>query len=336
MRTLHAVVGLMSLVLLASGCPKKGPETKAEKKQTAPEKPGGLPADSEYASGNVPAVVMEVQTRLDVDMVPEGKVDEEVKKAQAASVTTQTMTVSDQRGKLVFTTEDFYVPKGTELRYNPASRKYVLADAAKKQYWAMTGGEIGNLLEGGPSMTRSHYDIKISDTQDKETIAGYEAHRSDALLSFDWAIKTRSGEKKGKVKVKLAIWHSGDARLKETWGDTMVDFLTVPFQDEGGQKVVGALKSKLKFPLKWAMEVENEGQGREKGDQPPRLVTVAQKLDIKDMPRAELASPPAGFEVATGPYEFGEGGQTAKEELLGKLPARKGAPPEGVPPPAKK
>lgn len=332
MKTLHTVVSLMSLALLVCGCPKKAPETRGDKKQAAPEKPGALPADSEYASGTTPAVVMEVQTRLDVDIAPEGQVDEEVKKAQAASVTTQTMTVSEQRGKLVFTTEDFYVPKGTELRYSPASKRYVLADAAKKQYWAMTGSEIGNLLEGGPSMTRSHYDIKISDAQEKETIAGYEAQKSDALLSFDWAVKTKSGEKKGKVKVKLAIWHSGDARLKESWGDTMVDFLTVPFQDEGGQNIVGELKSKIRFPLKWVMEVDNEGQPREKGDQAPRLVTVAQKVEIKNVPRSELASPPAGFAPASGPYEFGEGGQTAKEELLGKLPARKGAPPESAPP----
>jgi len=341
MKTLHVLAALLSLAVLAAGCPKKGEETKDEKKQVVqkPAKelaPGALPADTEYASGNVSALAMEVQTKLDVAMTAGDKADGELKKAQEASVTTQTMTVSDDRGKLVFTTPDFYVPMGTELRYNPARKKYVLADPSKKQYWSMSGSEIGNLLEGGPAMTRTNYEIKITDTTEKETVAGYDAVKSDALLGFDWTVKTKTGEKKGKVKVKLAIWHSADAKLKEAWGDMMVDFLTVPFQDEGGQKVVAELKSKIKFPLKWAMEVENGGQAKEKGDQAPKLVTTAQKVDIKDVPKAELASPPAGLEPAVGPYEFGQGGQTAKDELLGKLPAKKGEPPKDVKAPEEK
>ena len=185
-------------------------------------------------------------------------------------------------------------------------------------------------------MTRANYDIKITEGDEKETLAGFEAKKSDAVLTFDWAVKTKSGEKKGKVTVKLAIWHTADAKLKESWGDMMIDFLTVPFQDEAGQKVVSELKSKIKFPLKWAMEVDNEGQAKDKSDKPPRLVTAAQKVDITEVPRSELASPPTGIEPATGPYEFGQGGQTAKEELLGKLPARQGTPPKDVPPPQEK
>jgi hypothetical protein len=349
MKTLHVLVAMVSLALLVTGCPKK--EDPAAKKEdpiktepgkTEPGKkeqpaPGALAADADYASGNISAAVMEVQTKLDVaNMGPEGTPGEDVKKAQEGSVTSQVLTVSDARGKMLFDTPDFYVPKGTELRYNPAHKKYVLADPAKKQYWAMTGSEIGNLLEGGPSMTRSNYTIAVKATEDKETIAGFETVKSDVELGFDWTVKTKSGEKKGKVKVKLAIWHSADAKLKEPWGKMMVDFLTVPFQDDAGQKVVDELKSKVKFPVKWAMEVMNEGQAKEKGESHPKLVTVAQKLEVKDVAKADLAAPPAGFAAATGPYEFGEGGQTAKDDLLGKIPAKKGTPPKDVKAPEEK
>jgi hypothetical protein len=343
MKTLPVLGAMVFLALLGTGCPKKPTaELKKDEKSTAKsdEKKGAvgaLPADTEYVSGNIQAAAMDVQTKLDVpSLVPEGEADEAVKKAREGSVTTQTLVVSESRGKMIFTTEDFYVPKGTELRYNPAHKKYVLSDQAKKQYWAMTGSELGNLLEGGPSMSRSNYAIAIKDSDEKETIAGFETKRSDAEMGFDWSVKTKSGEKKGKVKVKLSIWHSADARLKAAWGKMMVDFLTVPFQDENGKKVVEELKGKIKFPVKWSMEVINEGQAKEKGESHPKLVTVAQKLEIKDLPKAELASPPAGFGPAGGPYEFGEGGQTAKEELLSKIPAKKGEPPKEVQPPEEK
>jgi len=331
---------LAAVLLLVAGCPKK-PEQKPEPKEpiTEPGKkpepaPGALAPDKEYASGKAQVAKLEVETRVDVpNMGPEGKVDDDVKTAQANSVIAQTMVVSDERGKMVFATDNFYVPRGTELRYNPQLKKYVLTDPGKKAYWAMTGAEIGNLLEGGPTMRRTGYAIKITDSQDKETIAGVEAVRSDALLSFNWAVTTKSGEKKGTTKVKLAIWHSADAKLKEGWGKMMVDFLTVPFQDAEGQKVVDELKSKIKFPVKWSMEVDNEGQTRDKEDVNPKLLTVAKTLDVVEMDRSALAAPPQGFASATGPYEFGSGGQTVSEDLLGKIPAKKGAPPKNVEPP---
>jgi hypothetical protein len=343
------LVALVSLAILVTGCPKDtkkpveppkdpvakpgpGPGPKTPPKPV--QGPGALEADKDYAAGKVQAAVLEMQMKLDIpNMGPEGKVGDEVKKAQEGSVLTQNMTVSDDRGKMVFTTADFYIPQGTELRYNPAHKKYVLADPGKKTYWAMTGAEIGNLLEGGPAMKRTDYSITVTETKDKETIAGVEAIKSDAEIGFKWAVKTKTGEKKGTVKVKLAIWHSADEKLKAPWGKMMVDFLTVPFQDENGQKVVDELKSKVKFPVKWVMEVINEGQAKEKDEAHPKMVTVAQKLELKEIDKAELASPPAQFAAATGPYEFGEGGQTAGEDILSKIPAKPGKPPKDVEPP---
>lgn len=347
------LVALVSLTLLVTGCPKdtkkplgdqpKDPVVKSGPgpgpgPKTAPTQgPGALAVDKDYAGGKIQAAVLEMQMKLDIpNMGPEGKVGEEVKKAQAAAVLTQNMVVSDDRGKMIFTTDNFYITKGTELRYNPAHKKYVLSDPGKKTYWAMTGAEIGNLLEGGPAMKRTDYTISVTETKDKETIAGVEAIKSDAEIGFKWTVKTNSGEKKGTVKVKLAIWHSADEKLKAPWGKMMVDFLTVPFQDESGQKVVDELKSKVKFPVKWVMEVNNEGQAKEKGEPLPKMVTVAQKLEVKEIDKAELASPPAGFAAATGPYEFGEGGQTASEAILSKIPAKPGEPPKDVEAPGEK
>ncbi|MCC6751711.1 MAG: hypothetical protein IT371_28925 [Deltaproteobacteria bacterium] len=346
MRTMHVVAVAFGLALLGPGCKKdepkpEEPKTDPKAAKEPPKKPeepaggpGALATDTAFAAGNVPAASLTLKTKLDIPGFG-GKGEGDVKKAQEGSVMTQSMVVADERGKLTFTTEDGFIPKGTELRYNPATKKYVLSDPGKKTYWALAGAEVGNLLEGGPSVTRSAYTITLKDGKDKAKVAGMETVQTDAVLGFDWKVKSKDGEKSGKVKVNLTIWHAADAKLKEAWGKLMVDFLTLPFQDAEGQKVVDQLKAKVKFPLKWSMEIVNEGGAKEKGEAHPKLVTEAQTVDVKEVAKSELATPPAGFNPATGPYEFGQGGQTAKEDLLAKLPAKKGTPPKDVQPPPK-
>lgn len=307
----------------------KGPGT------TAKATPGGLPADKDYASGNTKGVAMALEMKLEVpglDKGPKGGAD--LKAAQAGSVFKQAMHVDDKRGRMVFQTKDSYIPEGTELRYDPSKKKYVLADPAKKKYWVMTGSELGNLLEGGPGMSRTGYKIEVTDGKKKEKVAGVEASLSKAKITFDWKVKAKGGEKTGKITVNLDIWHSADKKFKPEWGDMMIDFLTVPFQDSDGQKVVDELKKKINFPVKWAMEVINEGGTRSKEPaKAPKMVTTATSVEVKDLPKADLAYPPAGYAAADGPYQFGKGGQTADKDVLGKIPAKKGKPPKDHKPP---
>lgn len=335
MRRLHALPAVAVLVILcfAMGCknpPKKDPPPKSgpdPKEQPKPKpKPPPLPADGEYASGKVQAAVMDVLTTLDVPGLLGG--------GKKASTESQTLTVTDDRGKMVFTTADLYVPKGTELRYNPAHKKYVLADPGKKLYWALTGAEVGSLLEGGPKTVRTNYTIEVKEVPGKgKTIAGVKVKRSDAQIGFEWSAPTKDGQKTGKLKVKLSIWHSEDKKLKAPWGKMMMDFLTVPFQGTGGQVVINKLKETITFPVKWSMEVLNASK---KGAKPFKMVTVAQKLEVKEIPKADLASPPAGFAASADRYnEWGEGGQTVSEEILGKIPAKKGKAPGKKTEPAK-
>ena len=61
---------------------------------------------------------------------------------------------------------------------------------------------------------------------------------------------------------------------------------------------------------------------------PPTLVTTVTALAVADIPRAELAVPPLGFTAATGPFQFGEDGQTLSEDALAKLPPEPGEAPK--------
>lgn len=341
MRRFFVVPVALSLALAVTGCPqkKKDPakgkakvtDKKTDVKKTAPPpkkaNPNALPADTAWTSGNTKGAALELETKLDVPgLKGEGK------KGAADTAMTQTMWVTEGRGRVIFTTAKSYIPENTELRYNDATKKYVLADPAKKNYWAMTGSQLGNTLEGGPELKRSNYNVTVTDTKDKAKIAGFDAIKSDCVISFDYSVKMKSGEKSGKVTVNLAIWHSADAKLADAWGDTMLALLAIPFQDAEGQKVVDELKKKIKFPVKWAMEFKQEGDKQEKGEAFPKLVTAATKIEVKDLEKSGFAWPPAGFEPAAGPYTFGEGGQTATEDDLKKLPAKEGTPPKNVEP----
>lgn len=340
------MASLALLCIFCAGCKKKTPPAAGEPavepksvpqpKAAAAPRAGALPADKEYAEGQVSAAVVHLQTRVDQGGAPSGTQSEEVQKARNESVEYQVITVSEDRGKLVFATDDYYIPRGTELRYNPADGgRYVLADPKKSQYWVMSGGELGNLLEGGPSIARSGYAIDIKAPQEQaDPIAGVKVSKTDARITFDWSLKTKSGDKSGKVEVALTIWHSADAKLKPRWGQMMVDFLTVPFQDDRGREVVHKLKQQIKFPLKWSMQVSNK-RPKDKGDSDLKLVSTATKLEVLEVPRKELASPPAAFAAALGPYEFGDGGQTVDPAILAKLPATKGEPPKNIEPETK-
>lgn len=326
---------LLLPALLVVGCKRKPTEPQRHTpavKKTIPSKPKpeALPEDKAYGSGAVQAAVVKLQTMVQVPgMEPAKDETAPVRKARESSVLNQDVLVSDDRGKAVFTTDNYYIPRGTELRYNPGQKQYVLCDPDKKTYWAMTGSEVGNLLEGGPTVTRINYTLDIKDSEEKQTIAGVEAMLSNAELGFDWSVKTRTGSKKGNLKVKLAIWHSKDGKLKPAWGQMMVDFLTMPFQDTEGQKVVAQLKQRISFPVQWIMEVIEQGPDKQvKQDRaPPKLTTLAQTLEIKEIPRPQLASPPAGYGPASGPYEFAEGGQTVSPSVLSQIPSRPGKPP---------
>lgn len=332
MRRVCSIAALLALALSIGGCPKKksdtgkaGPEGSKEGKageKAAPKNPNALPADKAWASGKVRGAALGLQMKL---VLPKTKTDER-------STMTYQLWVTDDRGRWVFTTPRSYVPEGTELRYNGAENKYVLVDPGKKSYWVMKGAALANLLEGGPALSRSNYAIKVTDTGKKQKIAGYEATRSDAEITFDWTVKTKGGEKKGKIKVNASIWHVENDELAAGWGDTMIGFLLMPFQDEQGQKVIDALKKEIAFPVKWSLKIIQQDAKKKKGEAFPELVTTATKVEVKELDKTAFAWPPAGFSPASGPYQFGEDGQTLSEAEMKKLPAKKGKKPEGVEP----
>lgn len=346
MRSIAPTLALVSLGLCSIACKDKAKTAdktppNASKSASTAKKATPLNPDKTFAAGTIAGATMTLETTLQVPGLtgPATAVKTPAApKTEGASAFSQAMAVADGRGKMIFTTGASYLAQGTELRYHAPSKKYLLATPTPKIYWTFSGPEVGNLLEGGPRMSRKNYAIQITETKDRQQVVGYETQRSDVALSFDYSVKIKSGEKKGKIAVKLAIWHSQDKKLKEAWGDLMVDYLTFPFQDGEGEGVVTTLKKKLGFPLRWKMEVKTEdaqieGQPKTGGASedervPPTLVTTVKTLAVANINRAELAFPPLGYTAATGPFQFGEDGQTVSEATLANLPPEPGEAPK--------
>ncbi len=347
MRTTIICCALLGVFALA-GCKKKpgpapaGKEPPPAAGKEAPEpasepSPGNaaLPADSAYAKGKVKAATMELMTMTEVPGANAGEIkDEALKKAAEASALNQALVVTGERGKLVFNTPGWYMPVGTEVRYDAKRKRYLLIDPGEQRYWGMGGSELGSFLEGGPVAARREYQVAfMPDAPAPQKVLGYETIVTEGELGFDWRVKLKSSEKSGRVRVRLTIMHTRDERLPKAWKETFIDFLTLPFQDKNGAETVAKIKARIGFPLSWQMEVINEGQKRQKGDQPPTIATRVIAMDLEEVERADLAFPPAGFHPSPEPYKLKADGQTVSDAVMGKLPARKGVAPEGVEPP---
>ena len=331
-------IGVCLLTTALAGCPKrerKVDDQRPSKPAEAPAAPapGTLAPDDSYATGEVPGVTLALQMRLDLPELDQGPgtLPPELKQARADSALTQTLQVDGERGRMVFTTKDSYLPRGTELRHRRGQDRYVLADPAKKRYWTLAGHDLANLLEGGPSLTRKGYTLRIEPPAltRRVKIAGVEATRTKALLGFDWQVRTRAGQRSGHIDVALTIWHSADPRLQPAWAEMVKDFLLLPFQDTEARPVISRLKKAVRFPVKWSMAVEDR-DSKNKGAREPKMVTAAVELRVETLQRPSLAYPPAGFAPASGPFRIGQSAQTVAPELLSKLPAKPGKPPEAV------
>jgi len=329
--TPRALPLLLALSALATGGCKENP---APAPAPAPSSSGqrALGVDRAYARGKVKGVVVEMETRLEVPgLALTGKEPEVVRRAREASAVRQRFTITAHRGCLTFLNKDLHVPRGTELRLNPGLGGYLLADPVKKVYWVLGGAELGNLLEGGPAVTRTGFSIKITDSKgEQEPVAGYEVKRTDAVITFRGALPLGGGERReAEMTAHLAIWHTGHKGLDPAWGAMMMDFLTFPFQGKEGRDAVDRLKKRIRFPVKWEMAlVERSARARARG-KPARLVSRARSVTVTEVDRAALAVPPAGYAPASGPYTFGEGGQTVSPEVLSKIPALQGPGPGG-------
>lgn len=329
MRKKNLLLAISALCFVNVVC-KKTTSEKTQSLKTTIQK--DTPKDKEFTVGKIPCAILKMETRLHLPglEVPNTN-DPEILKAINQSALLQTMTITDERGKISFDTKDSYLPLGTELRYNVTNKSYILIDPNKKQYWTFWGNEIGNILEGGPPLRKSNYSITIEDTKETETIVGVQAVRSNVVIGFDWEIKTKAKATLGKVKANIAIWHSNDKKLPLSWGKTMVDLVAIPFQDTKGQKIINQLKQKITFPIKWEMEWTNPDKKTE-DHQPPKLVTIAKSLELKTIDKGELAAPPFEFTLATEPFSFTQtDGQTVPEKLLAKFPSEKELAPQKTP-----
>lgn len=258
----------------------------------------------------------------------------DVARAQQATWPQHTATISDQRASWRFENGAEGVPRGSELRYHPAQRSYIFIDSKQARYWKLPAKRVGAFLAGNLDQSRSNFAIVLQVKGKGPKIAGYDTERIDATISFDWQFRQRDGLKRGKSKIALTIWHSTDPRLSERWGDTLVDFLAMPFADDGADAVIAKLKHAVHFPLQLSTRTETSQKNQraptdktEQPDTPPLFITSASAIEQRKVPRARLAFPPSEIRPASGPYRFDVGGQLVDPKVLSRLPPQPGPKP---------
>jgi hypothetical protein len=208
------------------------------------------------------------------------------------------------------------MPEGSYILYDGPGKRYAFVASGKKEYRLLPSGQIASLFEGGPSTGRSNYTVTVTDTAEKKTISGFESIKSDVEVGFDWTLKFAGKTKTGKTKAKLAVWHTADPKLKDGWAKQMIDFVTLPFQDDEGRKVADTLKAKLKFPLEWGMEVNKNEDG---GESKANVSTTVTKVDVGKIPANTFQIPPPGMTATQEPWSPGKSKQLTSEDDLAKL-----------------
>lgn len=276
-----------------------------------------------HADERIKALSLDLETRLDFPSLAKElyrSTDLSLKEAFRASGWLQRFVISDERAKAMLLSKDVPLPEGTEIRYAPTKNLYLIYQPHDKRFWSFNGVELANFLEGGPRVRHQHYQYALKHRDESARLLERKVTKTTITLSFDWEVSlgtpSEGGTQRGKSQTEIDVWHTKDPSIKTAWAEMMIDFLTMPFQNEEGRQVLAKIKPELGFPLKWeiAMTIPSEKQ------QPPRLVSEAKSLSLVQVSRRELAVPPKEGTSAREPFQFAPGGQTVSEETLAKIP----------------
>jgi hypothetical protein len=319
-----------AVALLSTACPDKpkqgpGPGGETGKGKTDEGKgavPAAKPDDPKYTKAD-PLDGVTIQTEMGGETPGDlkGRSQAEIQAIQAFADKAKfrmTVAIIDDRTRMIVVGDNMPMPEGSYIVYDAPGKRYAFVAAGKKEYRLLPASQIASLFEGGPSTGRTNYTVNVTDTQEKKTIAGFEAIKSNVTVGFDWTLKFAGKTKTGKTKATLGVWHTADPRLKPGWAKQMIDFVTLPFQDDEGRKVADELKAKLKFPLEWSMEVvKNEGG---EGDQKPVVLgTTVTKIDVGKIPGTTFQVPPPGMTATQEPWSPGKGKAFLSEDQVAKL-----------------
>jgi hypothetical protein len=312
------------VALFSVGCPEKpkeGPGTPAGDKGGTGAAPAA-PEDTKYSKADpIDGVTIETEMSGETPDIPGGgkrtPAEEAAIKAMAEKAKFRmTLKITDERTRMTVVGDNMPMPEGSYIVYDGPGKRYAFVAAGKKEYRLLPSGQIASLFEGGPSSGRSNYTVTVTDTAEKKTISGFESIKSDVEVGFDWTLKFAGKTKTGKTKAKLAVWHTADPKLKDGWAKQMIDFVTLPFQDDEGRKVADTLKAKLKFPLEWGMEVNKNEDG---GESKANVSTTVTKVDVGKIPSNTFQIPPPGMTATQEPWSPGKSKQLTSEDDIAKL-----------------
>ena len=195
---------------------------------------------------------------------------------------------------------DFVLPAGTIVMHKAGEKAYLIADPKAKTYHVMDSAGLLSALEGGAGIVNSAYDAKVTHTEEKKQIAGFNCRKSIVTVSYASTIPLENDRILVQQKNDIEIWHTS-----ALVSSAAMDHLFFKFQKDKTDVVRKALAQEVGFPMEVKFVVTQAGAGKKSQTAQPgsfHMVVTDVKQD-KKLDSALFFIPPPDFRrLERSPY----------------------------------
>ena len=187
---------------------------------------------------------------------------------------------------------DFVLPAGTVLLHRAGDKAYVVADPGTRTYAVMDAEPLLAALEGGAGILNSQYAVKVLHTDERKVIAGLQARKSVATVSYVTSMPLENDRILVQQNNDIEIWHTSGLSSAAA-----MDHFFFKFQRDKTGEVRKALAAEMGFPLEVKFVVTHAGTGpKARTVQPGSLhATVTELKKEAKLDSTLFRIPPAGY-----------------------------------------
>ena len=253
-------------------------------------RPSGSPTPPPTVPGYVATVEI---TALAPDLKPPAAADTRalVIEARGGTRLDARVHLAENLSRVEVLSRDFILPAGTFLLHKAGDRFYAVADPQARTYFVMDAGALLDALEGAAGIVNSRYVAAVRHTDEKKTIAGYQARKSIVTVTYASSVPFENDRILVKGKNEIEVWHTG-----ELVSEAGLDHLFFKFQRDKTGEVQKAIAPKIGFPLEVRFIVTQGEGARATAVQPGSFEMKVTEVKVEKNLDSELFRiPPAGY-----------------------------------------
>ena len=211
---------------------------------------------------------------------------------KAATSVVSTFYLAQDLSRQEIVSTDFVLPAGTVLLHRAGDKAYVISDPGTKTYAVMDAEPLLAALEGGAGILNSEYAVKVLHTDERKIIAGLQARKSVATVSYVTSMPLENDRILVQQNNDIEIWHTSGLSSAAA-----MDHFFFRFQRDKTGEVRKALAAEIGFPLEVKLVVTHAGTGpKARTVQPGSLHAIVTELKKEAKLDSTLFRiPPAGY-----------------------------------------